>query len=394
MKKTIATIGIGAVAISMSSIEASAMEKGIINTSALNIRSGPSTDYSRVDKAYKGETVEILEQSNGWNKVKLNNGTVGWGSGQYIDFKTQSNTPQISIQGKSGKVTASPRVNIRSGAGTNYSVVAKSNYGEVIEILEKTSNGWYKVKLSNGLVGFGSNQYIVETVSSNNNENIQKPPTTIPVKSKKGKVTASPSLNIRNGAGSNYSVIGKVSYGQVVELLEKSSNGWYKVKISNGTIGWGSGQYIVETTTSSENNNNDNSSNNVAPPHLVDRTQVVNLAYSLIGTPYEWGAEGPNSFDCSGFTKYVYSKALGRSIPRVSRDQAKQGIEVFRSEYLPGDLVYFDTDGDNIVNHVGIYVGNNEFIHCSGTPTDPDSVRKDNLGTAYWKKVLVGARRF
>lgn len=307
MKKTIATIGIGAMAISMSAIEASAMENGIINTSALNIRSGPSTEHSRIDKAYQGNIVDILEKSNGWYKVKLSNGVVGWGSSQYITINGQQYEPQASNpqQNKRGKVTASPRLNIRSGAGTDYSIVGKSNYGEVVDILEK-SNGWYKVKLSNGVVGWGSSQYIVETNQpSSGNNDVQKP-----------------------------------------------------------------------------------------PPSPSNRDAVVNLAHELLGKSYSWGAEGPDSFDCSGFTKYVYSKAEGKNIPRVSRDQAKYGVEVSKGNFAPGDLVYFDTDSDGVVNHIGIYVGGNEFIHASGTPTNPDSVRKDNLGSTYWSKVLLGARRF
>ena len=385
VKKTIATIGLSAMAISMSSIEASAMEKGTINTSALNIRSGPSTDYKRIDKAYKGQTVEILEKSNGWYKVKLPNGTVGWASGQYISSGGNSST---SIEGKRGKITASPRLNIRSGAGTSYSIVGKANYGEAVDLLEK-SNGWYKVKLSNGTVGWGSGDYIVETTEKpGNNTNNQQPPATTPVEGKRGKITASPRLNVRSGAGTNYSIVGKANYGEVVDLVEKT-NGWYKIKLSNGTVGWGSSQYIVETTEKPDDN-----TNNQQPPVTSNRSEVVNLTHALLGTPYKWGAEGPNSFDCSGFTKYVYKQAEGKTIPRVSRDQARYGSAVSRNNYAPGDLVYFDTDGDGVVNHVGIYVGGNEFIHCSGTPTNPDKVKKDSLGSSYWSKVLVGARRF
>lgn len=66
----------------------------------------------------------------------------------------------------------------------------------------------------------------------------------------------------------------------------------------------------------------------------------------------------------------------------------------FYGNYAPGDLVYFDTDGDGTTNHVGIYVGNSKFIHCSGTQTNPNKVKVDNLTSSYWSKVLLGARRF
>lgn len=407
MKKAIATLGIGAVAMSISAIEASAMEKGKITASPrLNIRTGAGTNYPIIGKANYSDVVELLEEGNGWYKVKLSNGTIGWGSSEYIEKTNQDSNgssnikqPSTPVQGKRGKITASPRLNIRSGAGTNYSIVGKVNYSEVVDLLE-ISGAWYKVKLSNGTVGWGSSEYIIETTgqqpdnnngsSNNNNQKPEQPSTSL--EGKRGKITASPSLNIRSGAGSSYSVIGKSNYSDVVDLIEKS-NGWYKVKLSNGIVGWGSGDYIIETTEQLGSSNNDNI-NNQEPPVTSNKTEVVNLAYALLGTPYAWGAEGPNSFDCSGFTKYVYSKSQGKNIPRVSREQAAYGVEVSRENYAPGDLVYFDTDGDGVVNHVGIYVGGNEFIHCSGTPTNPDKVKMDNLSTNYWSKVLLGARRF
>lgn len=409
VKKLVATLGISAMAISINAIEASAMEAGTITTSVLNIRSGPSTNNSIIEKAYKGQNIEILESSNGWHKVKLSNGKIGWASGQYISKGTSSSSTNTSLQGKKGKISASPRLNIRSGTGVNYSIVGKANNGEIVELLEKSSNGWFKVKMSNGVVGWGSSSYIVETNQSSNDSNIntQEPSTSTPIQGKRGKIKANPRLNIRSGAGTTYSVIGNANNGDIVDLLEKSSNGWYKIKLQNGIVGWGSGDYIVETAESSNdnssNNSNNNNNNNInnnnndntqKPPSSIDKSAVVNLAYGLMGKQYKWGAEGPDSFDCSGFTQYVYKQAGGKNIPRVSRDQARYGTAVSRENYAPGDLVTFDTDGDGEVNHVGIYVGNNEFIHCSGTPSKPEKVKIDNLGSSYWSKVLKGVRRF
>ncbi|WP_165479913.1 SH3 domain-containing protein, partial [Clostridioides difficile] len=152
MKKAIAALGIGAVAVSVSSINASALEKGTVTASALNIRSGPSSDCDKVAKLYKGKTVEILEKSNGWYKVRVSSSVVGWGSAKYISTSGSSegtssqNNPTSSgttISGN-GKVNVSSRLNVRSGAGTNYSLVGKANNGDVVKLLEQ-SNGWYKI---------------------------------------------------------------------------------------------------------------------------------------------------------------------------------------------------------------------------------------------------------
>lgn len=425
MKKAIAALGIGAVAVSVSSINASALEKGIVTASALNIRSGPSTNCDKVAKLYKGKAVEILEKSNGWYKVRVSGSIVGWGSAKYISTSgssestsNQSNSTSsgTTVSGN-GKVNVSSRLNIRSGAGTNYSLVGKANNGDVVKLLEQ-NNGWYKIKLSNGVTGWASSQYISKTsedVGTNNSNNSnsnttnnsdKKPSSEESIEGKNGKVTSTVSLNVRSGPGTSYSIIGKLNGGDVVELKAKNS-GWYKVKLSNGTTGWVSANYISETNegtkensnSSSNQNSQSNSNSNSSFTGNSDKSTakgstIVDFAYTLIGIPYQWGASGPDKFDCSGFTQYVFKNSVGISIPRVSREQAKFGSSVSMGNYAPGDLVYFDTDGDGTTNHVGIYVGNSRFIHCSGTQTNPNKVKVDNLTSSYWSKALLGARRF
>ena len=94
---------------------------------------------------------------------------------------------------------------------------------------------------------------------------------------------------------------------------------------------------------------------------------VVRYAKRWLGSRYVWGASRPGAFDCSGFTQYVMKKAKGRIIPRVSRRQAYYGKYVSRRDLRPGDLIFFDTSRSRrgYVNHVGIYIGNNKFIHAS-----------------------------
>jgi len=94
--------------------------------------------------------------------------------------------------------------------------------------------------------------------------------------------------------------------------------------------------------------------------------QIEKGAKSFLGIPYVWGATGPNKFDCSGFTQWVYRDA-GINIPRVSKNQARVGQFVKYENLAPGDMVFFDTKKKRtgLVNHVGIYLGNNNFIHAS-----------------------------
>ena len=117
---------------------------------------------------------------------------------------------------------------------------------------------------------------------------------------------------------------------------------------------------------------------------------VVNLAYSKIGSPYVWGAEGPNSFDCSGFTSYIFRNAAGVSLPRTSSAQSGYGITVSKSNLQAGDLVFFNTSGKG-VSHVGIYVGGGKMIH---SPSSGKTVVKvSNINSSYYSSRFVTAKR-
>lgn len=96
------------------------------------------------------------------------------------------------------------------------------------------------------------------------------------------------------------------------------------------------------------------------------RQKVALYAKKLLGHRYVWGATGPNSFDCSGFTQKVYKKA-GISIPRISQEQAKVGTYIQYQNLQRGDMVFFDTKRQRTgkVTHVGIYLTDGKFIHAS-----------------------------
>lgn len=99
---------------------------------------------------------------------------------------------------------------------------------------------------------------------------------------------------------------------------------------------------------------------------FTKKDEVIEMAKDYLGVPYVWAANGPSSFDCSGFTKYIY-RNNGITIPRYSGHQANVGMEISFDELEKGDLVFFDTSKGfhRRVNHVGIYIGNNKFIHAS-----------------------------
>jgi cell wall-associated NlpC family hydrolase len=118
------------------------------------------------------------------------------------------------------------------------------------------------------------------------------------------------------------------------------------------------------------------------PPTRAARSEVVAIAKRYLGAPYRWGASGPNSFDCSGFTMFVYSQ-VGVSLPHSSRAQYGSGEKVPRSALQPGDLVFFGSP----IHHVGIYVGGGQYIH---SPRTGDVVRIASLSS---RTNYVGATR-
>lgn len=94
----------------------------------------------------------------------------------------------------------------------------------------------------------------------------------------------------------------------------------------------------------------------------ISSNSIVAYASNFLGTPYEWGGNGPSTFDCSGYVKYVYEH-FGISLPRVAEDQQNVGTAVSRDELQPGDLVFFGSPA----HHVGIYVGDNCYMHAPRT---------------------------
>lgn len=107
-------------------------------------------------------------------------------------------------------------------------------------------------------------------------------------------------------------------------------------------------------------------------PTTAPRSEVVAIALSKLGSPYKWAASGPDSFDCSGFTMWVY-RQVGVSLPHSSRAQINYGQRVSRANLAPGDLVFF---GRSTIHHVGIYIGNGKYVHA---PSTGDVVKVSSL---------------
>ncbi len=118
--------------------------------------------------------------------------------------------------------------------------------------------------------------------------------------------------------------------------------------------------------------------------------EILINAMSLTGIKYSYGGNNPSTgFDCSGFVRYVFSQAANLTLPPTARAISQIGKTVKRDELQPGDLVFFDTL-KSAFSHVGIYIGNNKFIHA---PRTGSTVRVESMQTGYWASRFNGAQR-
>lgn len=182
-------------------------------------------------------------------------------------------------------------------------------------------------------------------------------------------------LNVRVSPNTECEIIDRMPTGTIFEIIY-TDNGWYNIKMDNSVTGFVSADYVTK----------------VKDGYLTGSSiaaNIANNAYNYIGYPYSYGSAGPRAFDCSGFTSYLY-KQQGYTLPRTSRDQGSFGQHVNKTDLVAGDLVFFSNRSDRVINHVGIYIGNDEFIHAS---TSLRGVVKDSLNSNYYTKHYVTARR-
>ena len=341
-------------------------------TENVNFRTGPSTSYSSITVISKGSSIEVLSTSGNWVNAKYN-GKTGYIYKDYVSNSTSTSNSETTQTTKYVNTTAG--LNVRTGPSTSYAKIATLSYGQSVNVLS-TSNGWSKINY-NGSTGYVSSQYLQSTKPSSSSSS----ETSQTVK----YVNTTSGLNMRTGPATSYAKITTIAYGQSVNVLS-TSTGWSKINYS-GSTGYVSSQYLQSTKPSSSS-----SSNSGSTSVSSSASSVIAYAKTLLGKPYVWGAQGPNSFDCSGFTYYVFKNKAGIVLPRTSSAQSKYGTSVSWSNLRAGDLMFFDTNGANNgqVSHVGLYIGNGQMIHASSSQR---KIVITSVNTSYYKNAFVNARR-
>ena len=182
-------------------------------------------------------------------------------------------------------------------------------------------------------------------------------------------------LNVRVSPNTSSEIVAQLPQGTKLEIIY-TDLGWYNVRMENGVTGFVFAPYITKAQIISDVNN-----------EVAEK--VASDAHNYIGSRYVYGTSGPNTFDCSGFTSFLY-KQYGVSLPRTSTSQGTVGRYVDKNSLVEGDIVCFSNRSDRKINHVGIYVGDGNFIHAS---TSVRGVVMDSLYSNYYVNHYVTARR-
>lgn len=352
---------------------------GEIDGNAVRLRKEPSTDSKIIMLLEKGKKVEVLSKENDWYKIKVSEST-GYVSESLIKnvsedvVATVATTPEATVPAVTPMATSNESsevkilavtgstVNLRKEPSTSSSILGKVVEGDNLISEGLTEDGeWYKVKFGD-IEGYIYKDYITEDINKIVGE---------------GKINSG--VNFRKEPSTEAEVIATIPADSDITILGTEGE-WYKI-LYNDQEGWIVARCVDRVTSTSRSG-----TNSVAK-------KVVELAKQQLGKKYVWGGNGPSTFDCSGLTKYVYGK-VGVTLERVSYNQATQGIKVDKSKLQIGDLVFFSginaSSSSAKVSHVGIYIGNGEFLHAANSSR---GVVIDDLNSDYYKKHYVTARR-
>ena len=211
---------------------------------------------------------------------------------------------------------------------------------------------------------------------------------------KNGSFKTKHNTNVRADAGTKYKVVTLAKKGSTATATHQKKVGkevWYKVKV-NGKSGWVLSTLLTPAKAAAKAPAKKTVAKAPAIKTPVKKasntatsSQLINNAKALIGTPYKFGGSTKSGFDCSGFVQYVFNQS-GKSISRSTLTQFAESTKVTTPQ--AGDLVFFAGTYRAGISHVGIYIGNNQFIHAGGSKTEIVS-----MNNSYWKKHFHSYKR-
>ena len=263
-------------------------------------------------------------------------------------------------------------LNVRTGPDTSSSVVTRLSEGDIVVILERTNSEWYYINF-HGTKGYVNVPFLRDILVAENFSAV-------------GRITAT-DVNLRSKPDTSSDVLGR--YSDETMIVIGINDGWYKVS-HDGKTGYVRSDFMEITSGYRASSASSTTSARASTANASVGQQIVDYALGYIGSPYRYGGSSPDGFDCSGFVSYVY-KNFGYTLTRSSAGMFRDnGVTVSKSELIAGDLLFFSSNGGRSVTHVGIYIGDDEFVHSSTSST---GVLISRLDSAYYLRVWHGAKR-
>jgi len=263
-----------------------------------------------------------------------------------------------------GAVITASNLNFRSSPSTDASILATITSGEEVVVLDTYDTGWCKV-LVDGVEGYMYSTYL---------EMHEK----LDFDVGHANVTGN-GVRLRSADSWDSDTIGWL-YSTDALAVTGVSGEWFKVDYA-GNTGYVHSDYIKVSEENLELTR--------AVVTYTKGMEMADFAGKFLGTPYVYGGSAPGGFDCSGFTYYIY-KQFGYTINRRASQQWYNGTQVSRENLQIGDLVFFSSSYSTSIEHVGMYVGNNQFIHSS---SGGDCVKYNSLSDWYYDTHFYGAVR-
>lgn len=404
-----------------------AANKAKINVETANLRETADAEGKILKQLSLNDEVELVEKSGEWYKVKANDitGYVRQDLLSVTEDTKDNNTTNNPVAENTANtntdvenVEATTSVNNTENVNeektklvsedTKLKIVPAINATDIIEVkanqevtIIETINNWVCIQSGNTKGWIRSEKLKVkeEQKVEEKQEEQEENETEATVEETKIKTQfiSSETVNLRKEPNTSSEIVSKLSLNMAVDVYSEEG-GWSKVKVS-GKEGYISSSLLSDkkketsraaetprTNESTSTQTNEATTTTSSASASKNGGSVVETAKSYIGSSYVYGASGPSSFDCSGFTSYIY-KQYGVSLNRTAAGQYSNGTAVSKDELQPGDLVMFGKSG---INHVGIYIGGGQMVHAANPSR---GVTTDTINSGYYYNNYVGARR-